>query len=237
MFCCYYKPQQDMSDDIEQYLILAKGQRGRALQVLIGQVLSHKKIFTFGELLALESVQGLEGSEFTSTLATLELFAYGSYLDYVNNRDAFFDLTSEQEYKLKQLSIVSMAQESRILNYTDLMAAIDISTTRELEKIIMDAIFSGILDARLNQKDALLRVKDYIGRDVRDVDLPLVHDRLETFKAQVSKLIAIFQEASSTVGTHRATERQRMEELQKLVNNAKNETRAAMERGISARNI
>lgn len=39
--------------ELEQFLILAKTQKGRALDMMIQQVISHKKIFTFGELLAI----------------------------------------------------------------------------------------------------------------------------------------------------------------------------------------
>lgn len=42
--------------EIEQFCILAKAQKGRACVALIQQVLNHKKIYSFGELLIVPSI-------------------------------------------------------------------------------------------------------------------------------------------------------------------------------------
>ena len=99
--------------ELEQFVILAKGQKGRAMEALIRQVMSNKKIYVFGDLLELPSVQGLSGGEYDKTLRTLELFAYGTFMDYSANRDVFVELSDAQVYKLKQLSVVTLAQENR----------------------------------------------------------------------------------------------------------------------------
>jgi COP9 signalosome complex subunit 7 len=41
----------------EQFCLLAKSQRGRALVALIEQVLAKERIYVFGELLEMEAVQ------------------------------------------------------------------------------------------------------------------------------------------------------------------------------------
>jgi hypothetical protein len=46
-----------MAETIEQFCILAKTAKGRACTALIQQVLTDKRVFVFGELLALPSVQ------------------------------------------------------------------------------------------------------------------------------------------------------------------------------------
>lgn len=49
-----------MADEgLVQFLVLAKGAKGAACVALIQQVLSHKKIFVFGELLAMPNVQAV----------------------------------------------------------------------------------------------------------------------------------------------------------------------------------
>jgi hypothetical protein len=41
---------------IEQYLILAKNQKAKALETIIDQILTHQGIFVFGEFLSLPNV-------------------------------------------------------------------------------------------------------------------------------------------------------------------------------------
>ena len=49
-----------MSEEVlVQFLVLAKGAKGAACVALIQQVLSHKKIFVFGELLSMPNVQSV----------------------------------------------------------------------------------------------------------------------------------------------------------------------------------
>ncbi len=45
-----------------QFLVLAKGAKGAACVALIQQVLSNKKLFVFGELLAMPNVQAVRFS-------------------------------------------------------------------------------------------------------------------------------------------------------------------------------
>lgn len=68
---------------ISQFCTLAESQKGNACVLLIQQVISHKKIFAFGELLEIDSIAQLkESTEFQNAYNTLELFAYGTYSDY-----------------------------------------------------------------------------------------------------------------------------------------------------------
>ncbi len=42
-----------MEDAIQQFLIVAKGQQGKALEAIIDQVLAHPLIFVFAEFISL----------------------------------------------------------------------------------------------------------------------------------------------------------------------------------------
>jgi hypothetical protein len=44
---------------IEQFIILAKNQKAKALEAIISQALNHQKIFSFNELLCLPNVQAV----------------------------------------------------------------------------------------------------------------------------------------------------------------------------------
>lgn len=122
-----------MSAELEQFCILARTLKGKACVALIQQVLNHNKIFYFGELLAVPSIQGvgssvssfsipfyliqspqLKESENASAVKTLELFAYGNYQDYLQDQGSYLELTPSQLNKLKQLSVVTFANSHNV---------------------------------------------------------------------------------------------------------------------------
>ena len=57
MHCFWTEKMAD--EGLVQFLVLAKGAKGAACVALIQQVLSSKKLFVFGELLAMPNVQAV----------------------------------------------------------------------------------------------------------------------------------------------------------------------------------
>ena len=72
----------DGSAALEQFCLLAKSLTGRAVVGIIQQTLNSKRIYVFGELLAMPNVQALRATEHAPHLELLEIFAYGSYSEY-----------------------------------------------------------------------------------------------------------------------------------------------------------
>eukprot|EP00951_Prasinocladus_malaysianus_P006113 scaffold43318_cov29-Prasinocladus_malaysianus.AAC.1 len=87
---------------IEQYCLLAKGVKGRALLDLIAKATAEPGLFHFGELMDVESIRQaaiwsakeaegmcfnhssqLEGSDFASGHRLLQLFAFGTWREYL----------------------------------------------------------------------------------------------------------------------------------------------------------
>ncbi|KAJ7474128.1 hypothetical protein FB451DRAFT_1133510 [Mycena latifolia] len=152
---------------LEPFLLMAKSLKGAAAAKLIADATSAPGVFVFAELLELSNIQELRKSDtHAKSLALLELFAYRTYEDYMQNKDAFPPLNAAQTTKLKHLSIVSLAAERRILPYTVLLRALDMPTVRELEDLIIDAIYLDILRGKLDQKQAQLEVEYTMGRDL-----------------------------------------------------------------------
>lgn len=60
------------------------------------------------------------------------------------------DLTGRQISKLKQLSIVTMAQSSRELSYDQLSKDLDLKDSDEVEELVLKAKYTGVLDAELD---------------------------------------------------------------------------------------
>uniref|UniRef100_D6RI85 COP9 signalosome subunit 7B n=1 Tax=Mus musculus TaxID=10090 RepID=D6RI85_MOUSE len=75
--------QKPSSNLLEQFILLAKGTSGSALTTLISQVLEAPGVYVFGELLELANVQELAEGANAAYLQLLNLFAYGTYPDYI----------------------------------------------------------------------------------------------------------------------------------------------------------
>ncbi|KAJ3380356.1 hypothetical protein HDU84_005973 [Entophlyctis sp. JEL0112] len=72
-----------------------------------------------------------------------------------------------QEKKLKQLSIVSVAQTCKVIPYSKLQSSLRIANIRELEDLVIDAMYLGMIEGKLDQKTMTLRVEKAMGRDLQ----------------------------------------------------------------------
>lgn len=80
-------------------------------------------------------------------------------------------LSPNQITKLRHLSLLSFAMQRRILPYSDLLSALEISNIRELEDLIIDAIYLDILRGKLDQKEQQFEVEYTMGRDIEPQSL------------------------------------------------------------------
>jgi hypothetical protein len=190
----------------EQFCLLAKNQKGRAVVALIEQVLNKDKIYVFGELLAMENIQALKGTEFESHLKLLEIFAYGTYKQYLQDQDNLPNLTSKMIVKLRQLSIVSLAHQSKKVPYTKLLEELSISNVRELEDLIIDTIYAGLLEGRLDQANGFLKIKQAMARDVRVEDIHSMIEKLGSLNLKMANLLTTIDSNMSSVKEARVDE-------------------------------
>lgn len=164
---------------LEPLLLVARSTkpRGAAAANLVHQAISAPGVYFFGELLDVQGVAELatsSDSDASSQLRTayqlLLLFAYGTCSDYVQlaRSGAVPELSSDQVQKLRQLTLLSLACQSRSLPYSTLYEALGISTgnLRELEDLIIETIYVGLISGKLNEIQARFEVHHVQGRDV-----------------------------------------------------------------------
>lgn len=60
-------------------------------------------------------------------------------------------LSAKQLWKLKQLSLMSMAASTARLAYVEMMSCLDLATSEEVESLVISCIDAGLLDAKMNQ--------------------------------------------------------------------------------------
>ncbi|GAX77021.1 hypothetical protein CEUSTIGMA_g4468.t1 [Chlamydomonas eustigma] len=180
----------DEESKLHQFVLLAKGIRGRGLVDLILKATSDPIIFSYGELLDVPSVSDLANGELSSHLALLKIFAFGTWPMFKAQSSSLPEVSTQQALKLKQLTVVSLATSSKILPYATLMQQLDIQTVRELEDfIISECFYKGLVKGRLDQRQRCLQVHDVIGRDVPVDQLGDIEQSLGTWLSDCENVL------------------------------------------------
>lgn len=156
---------------LEQFVLLAKSAKGAACLDLIKQVLEAPGVHVFGELLVMPNIVELENGPNARYFDTLKLFAYGTYKQYLDNKEQLLELSPLMIKKLQHLTIVTMAIRSKVIPYKDLLVELDIKNVRDLEDLIIEAIYADIIHGKLDQRNSQLEVDYAIGRDIQWNDI------------------------------------------------------------------
>lgn len=159
------------SNPLEQFVILAKSAKSAAAAELIKQVVESPGVYVFGELLDMPNIIELENGPHAPYFNTLNLFAYGTYRQYLENQAQFIDLSPNQRKKLQHLTIVTLATRLKCIPYSVLLQELDVKIVRDLEDLIIEAIYSDIIQGKLDQKNSQLEVDYAIGRDIKREDI------------------------------------------------------------------
>ena len=114
----------------------------------------------------------LAGSSSAPTLELLRIFAYGTWSDYKARAQELPELSEAQGTKLKKLTVVALAAQSKLLRYDALMRELELRGVRELEDLLIECIYLGLLSGRLDQHAGHLEVFSCAGRDVHPDEIP-----------------------------------------------------------------
>eukprot|EP00906_Rhabdomonas_costata_P024895 RCo035700 len=206
-----------MTDSLETFVATAAGTRGGGVVHVIRQALRAPELFVFGELLEVPSVKELstspEYAEHKKWYDLLALFAYGTYGEYKAQAARLPELGPAELGKLKQLTVLTMAAESRIISYDVLLGCLELVDLRSLEDLLIDTITHGLITAKLDQRARTVEVLDTIGRDIRPDDIGKMltalngwvgdSDRVLDALREVEQLAALeFREKASRRAAH-----------------------------------
>ncbi|KAK7602040.1 hypothetical protein V9T40_009481 [Parthenolecanium corni] len=210
------------NNPLEQFVLLAKGAKGAAVVELAKQMLDAPGVYVFGELLDMPNVKDLENGSQKNIYELLQIFAHGTYKDYLQKQDTLPSLTESQRKKLQHLTIVSLAKKMNCIPYSLLLEEIDIKNVRALEDLIIDAIYADIIRGKLDQKNSCLEVDFAIGRDFREDNLVEMictleawHNSCESVLSEVESQITRANAEKSKVMNHRAQIEHDIVELKK----------------------
>ncbi|KAI0761663.1 hypothetical protein BD413DRAFT_485635 [Trametes elegans] len=201
---------------LESFLLMSKAAKGAAAAKLIQDATSAPGVFVFGELLEQPNIQELASNEQHSRFySLLQLFAYKTYADYIQHKDSLPPLNEAQTIKLKQLSLVSLAQDSRILPYNELLRVLDMPTVRELEDLIIDAIYLDIVRGKLDQKEGQFEVEYTMGRDLEPGKLEQLLLSLQNWASTTSAVLATLDSKLAELANRTVVAKKEKEEYDK----------------------
>jgi len=95
--------------------------------------------------------------------------------------------------------------EQRVLPYSFLQTNLDIPTIRQLEDLIIEAIYLDIIRGRLDQKEQQFEVEYTIGRDVPHEAIGGILTALEHWSSTTSTLIQTLDSRLVSLAEHNAT--------------------------------
>lgn len=220
------------SNPLNQFLILAQSAQGRACEALIRQALEHSGVFVFGELLDCPNIRALENSEEgRQLLELLRIFAYGTYPDYKARGDQLPGINAAQRRKLQLLSIVSLATREKVVKFGDLQVALDVTDQRELEDLIIEAMYQNLVVGKMDQENGCLVVESCACRDCRDEDIDFIIDTLTAWHESAGGMLQSLDGMVQHAHTSFEKQKSAREELEKGISS----TRELLKEGDSGK--
>jgi COP9 signalosome complex subunit 7 len=222
--------EQKQADLVQQFVLLAGNARGRAAVELITHATSHPQLFAFSELLASQHIAELKGTEHSASLELLRLFAHGTWSDYKNNEEMLPALEPQQSLKLKQLTVMTLAESSKVLPYDLLMQQLDISNVRELEDLLInDCMYTGIVRGKLDQRRRCFEVQFAAGRDLRPGQLDNMIATLANWLGNSDNLLLTIQEKIKWADSMSDQDRRHKKEVEDKAEEIRKTIKAEME--------
>ena len=125
-------------------------------------------------------------------MALLRVFAYGTLPEYRQHESGLPPLSPAQLLKLRQLTVVQMADASVSMPYDELMSALEMSSVRELEDMLInECIAPGLLRGKLDHKRRAFEVHSCpVGRDLRPGQLKEIIDQLAAWHDNSKDVLA-----------------------------------------------
>lgn len=213
--------QSIAANPLEQFVLLAKNAKGAAAVELIKQALEAPAVFVFGELLDMANIQDLTNGPHAAYLVLLNMFAFGTFKDLAVSSDPLPDITPLMRRKLRLLTVVSLAEQSKLLSYSLLMQELHIDNVRELEDLVIEGISAGVVQGKLDQKSSHFEVDYVIGRDIRKTDIGDIVSVLSSWCDNCDSMLTNIESQVEKVNKERGEHLQHKAALETKINDIK----------------
>lgn len=225
---------------LEPFIALSKSATSqRAAADLVTRATSAPNTFIFTELLQTPQIQSLASSdEFSPYLTLLQIFSHGTYADYTTNASTLPALNDDQKLKLRQLSLLTLVANDENntssppdddamqqdqhqsqppnLSYASLIQNLELSSPRELEELVISAIYAGLIDGQLDPANEMVQINSVAA--LRDVPARGVGGLLLSLQGWAGRCEATLQELQATMANLREEADRRAAEEQEWSN-------------------
>uniref|UniRef100_A0A673W0M6 COP9 constitutive photomorphogenic homolog subunit 7A n=1 Tax=Salmo trutta TaxID=8032 RepID=A0A673W0M6_SALTR len=136
----------------------------------------------------------------------LNLFAYGTYCDYKERAASLPELTPAQRNKLRHLSIISLASNLKCLPYSLLLQQLELKNVRELEDLLIEAVYCDIIQGKLDQRNQQVEVDCSVGRDLGPNELPNIANTLQEWCSGCEAVLCGIEEQVTRANQYRESQ-------------------------------
>ncbi|XP_019186039.1 PREDICTED: COP9 signalosome complex subunit 7-like isoform X2 [Ipomoea nil] len=215
--------EERQAEHIEYFVKQASALKGSALSTtVVVEATSHPSLFAFSEILSVPNVLELEGTENSIYLDLLRMFAHGTWTEYKSIAGRLPQLGPDQVLKLKQLTVLTLAETTKVLPYDLLMHELDITNVRELEDfLINECMYVGIVRGKLDQLRRCFEVQFAAGRDLRPGQLGSMINTLTNWLTTSDNLLISIQEKIKWADTMSELDKKHKKDMEEKVEEVK----------------
>lgn len=182
--------------------------------------------YIFTELLTSPPIAALATSSDPAARAWhthLSLFSHGLYSTYVSD-PTLPPLDAAQTLKLRQLSLLTLSRDKTQLTYPRLLSHLGLTSARDLEDVVISAVYAGVLTARLNPARAEVQVSSVAPlRDVAPESIPGLITVLQAWSARCDATLAELEATMAGIRGDAARDAQRKSDAATLMEEMANE--------------
>lgn len=229
---------QSTTDQFQKQIKEHSGNKPALLKTIV-EILENQSLNTFSEFLHLKEIDEvswcatagdvsvvmtrvyssfqLKTGEFEKYYHTMNLFAFGTYRQYLENKDKIIELTPVMDKKLKHLTILTLANQKKTLPYDELMVELDLKNVRHLEDLIIEAIYSELINGKLDQKNRQLEVDYAVARDIQTENIAEIVTILTEWLKSCESCSSCLQEQIENANAEKTKRNKHKEQLQEKV--------------------
>lgn len=215
------------NDRLMHYLSLARTADTQTACQIITDATSDPQLHVFSELLSQQTIATLANTSAAAHHRLLQLFAHGTISDYQSAPSTFPSLTTAQQRKLRLLTLVSLSDGRNRLPYDLLRERLAVTSDAEVEEVVVEALYAGLVRARMDQRLRIVEISTAAGRDVMVPDgiqhmaglLSTWVQRAATLVGEIDDKIAFISEQTRVASEQKTEAAARVERARRAVLN------------------
>lgn len=183
---------------LAHYLSLAEDASLETATQICMDATADAQLFVFSEILNAPKIAELQNTSAEKYHRLLRLFAHGTVRDYRQNAGDLPPLSDAQRDKLRLLTLVSLAYGRSRLPYKEIRDNLDLEDDVLVECVLREAVDTGLIRGRMDQRDHSVEILSVVGRDV--VAPEGARQMIDLLRSWVSRSSQLVDELDKKIG-------------------------------------